>query len=107
MTQAVYDDHPAAVIALLDPNIARRVSRGDVGSLSDRMHALGAYHDVTLVGLVRRREYTLVAHFERGSMIVVVRLGMPGKLGAYRVVPPQGRPRPHPPKRRRTRRRRR
>jgi hypothetical protein len=89
MTQAVYDDQPSAVIGLLEPAVAGRVTRGDVGSLSDRMHALGQLRAVRLVGLVRGREYTLLAHFTRGSMVVIVRLGKDGKLSAYRVVPPQ------------------
>lgn len=91
-TQALYADEPGQVSAHFDAPIAGRVSRAQVGAISDKMHALGDYHGLREVGgVLRRNEYTFEAQFGRGVMIVVVRVGDDGKLAAYRIIPPRGR----------------
>ena len=65
-----------------------RVSRAEVGALSDKMHALGSYKGLTLLSTdPAKSEFTYRADFEKGSMNVVVRVDQDGKLAAYRVFP--------------------
>lgn len=88
VTKAVYDDDVDAVQSHFDTTLQSQVSRGDVGTLSDKMHALGAYKGLTyLSDDPAKTEFTYRADFEKGSMNVVVRVDKDGKLAAYRVFP--------------------
>ena len=88
MTKAVYDDDVTTVQSHMDPSLQSQVSRGDVGTLSDKMHGLGAYKGLTyLDGDAAKSEFTYRADFEKGTMNVVVRVDNDGKLAAYRVFP--------------------
>ncbi|HEY9085580.1 MAG TPA: hypothetical protein VIN40_06560 [Candidatus Tyrphobacter sp.] len=88
VTRAVYADDVADVTSRLDPGVAAVVTRGEVGTLSDKMHALGTYHGLqSIAGTMPANEFTYQAVFDKGTMIVVVRIDPNGKLGAYRVVP--------------------
>ncbi len=85
-TQAVYADRLAELRDALDGPLAQRVTRAQLGLLSDRMHALGAYDGLTyVIADPTTHEYTFRANFARGAMNVVVKLDPSGKLGAYRV----------------------
>ena len=54
--------------------------------LSDKMHALGKYERLSLLGMdTSTHVYTYRASFAKGTMNVVVRLDPDGKLAAYRV----------------------
>ncbi len=86
VTKSVYGDDVDSVTANFDDALKTQISRGEVGVLSDKMHAFGAYKGLTFVnGDAAKNEYTYRADFERGSMNVVVRLDSDGKLAAYRV----------------------
>ncbi|HTU70743.1 MAG TPA: hypothetical protein VMF11_10545 [Candidatus Baltobacteraceae bacterium] len=88
VTRAVYQDDPAAVAPYFDDALQAQVSRASVGVLSDRMHALGNYTGLTLLGMdTGKHEYTYRANFSKGTMDVVVRLDSNGRLAAYRASP--------------------
>ncbi len=86
VTKAVYNDDIDNVTASFDDALKTQISRGEVGVLSDKMHALGTYKGLTFVnGDAAKSEYTYRAAFDRGTMNVVVRVDSDGKLAAYRV----------------------
>ena len=86
VTKAVYDNDMDGVTASFDNQLKTQVSRGQVGTLSDKMHALGSYKGLTYVsGDPAKSEFTYRADFDKGSMNVVVRVDNDGKLAAYRV----------------------
>ncbi|MGC2131319.1 MAG: hypothetical protein WA629_14635 [Candidatus Aquilonibacter sp.] len=88
VTRAVYADNLAAVAPYFDGATRAKVSRASVGVLSDKMHALGNYNGLTLLGSDNpKHEYTYRASFSKGTMNVVVRLDENGRLAAYRVFP--------------------
>ncbi|MHB8146075.1 MAG: hypothetical protein ACYDGM_02285 [Vulcanimicrobiaceae bacterium] len=86
VTKAVYGNDARGVASQLDTQLQSQVSRGEVGMLSDKMHALGQYKGLTYIsGDPTKNEYTYRANFDKGSLNVVVRVDADGKLGAYRV----------------------
>ncbi|MBV8637457.1 MAG: hypothetical protein JO322_05180 [Candidatus Eremiobacteraeota bacterium] len=88
VTKAVYNDDVDGVDSNFDSTLQSQVSRGDVGTLSDKMHVLGNYKGLTFLSTdAAKSEFTYRADFERGSMNVVVRIDNDGKLAAYRVFP--------------------
>jgi methionine-rich copper-binding protein CopC len=88
VTRAVYADNPAAVTPYFDDALRPQISRAGVGVISDKMHALGTYNGLTLLGGdATKREYTYRASFSKGTMNVVIRLDQDGRLAAYRVFP--------------------
>jgi hypothetical protein len=90
VTKSVYNDDVDGVNANFDSALQGQVSRGDVGTLSDKMHALGTYKGLTYLSTdPAKSEFTYRADFAKGSMNVVVRIDNDGKLAAYRVFPQQ------------------
>jgi hypothetical protein len=88
VTRAVYDDSLASVAPYFDDATRAKVSRASVGVLSDKMHALGTYNGLTLLGSdATKQEYTYRASFSKGTMNVIVRLDGDGRVAAYRVFP--------------------
>lgn len=88
VTQAVYADNSSAVVDALDSQLQPQVTRQEVGLLSDKMHALGAYKGLTyLSGDPSKSEFVYRAAFDHGTMNVTVRVDSDGRLGAYRVAP--------------------
>ena len=86
VTSNVYNNDMDGVTAHFDDALKKDVSRGDLGTLSDKMHELGAYKKLSFVASdAAKNEYTYRADFDRGSMNVVVRVDADGKLSAYRV----------------------
>jgi hypothetical protein len=86
VTSAIYADDPAGVRSKLDDSIAPLVTRAQVGLLSDKLHALGAYEGLAfLVSDPMKNEFTYRAGFAHGNVNVVVRLARNGKLAAYRI----------------------
>lgn len=85
-TKAVYNNDMDGVTSNFDDQLKTTVNRADVGTLSDKMHALGDYKGLTYVsGDPAKNEFTYRADFDKGSMNVVVRVDGDGKLAAYRV----------------------
>ncbi|HET9029109.1 MAG TPA: hypothetical protein VFN49_02955 [Candidatus Aquilonibacter sp.] len=88
VTKAVYDNDVDTVQSHFDAQLQPQISRGDVGTLSDKMHSMGAYKGLRyLSNDPAKSEFTYRADFDRGSMNVVVRVDKDGKLAAYRVFP--------------------
>jgi len=88
VTRAVYDDNRAAAVRYFDNALRPQVSRAGIGMISDKMHALGAYNGLTLVGSDgTMHEYRYRAGFSKGTVTIVVRIDSAGRLAAYRVFP--------------------
>lgn len=88
ITRAVYANDLAATTVDLDEAAKKQVSRGELGELSDKMHALGEFRSLTPRSSnpdTGRYEYN--AAFSNGSLIVQLRMDPSGKVGAYRIVP--------------------
>ncbi len=89
ITKAVYNNDIDGVTSNFDDQLKTQVSRAEVGSLSDKMHALGNYKGLTSLNEdPSKNEYTYKAAFDRGAMNVVVRLDSDGKVAAYRIFTP-------------------
>ena len=87
-TRAVYDGDYARTADRFDDALKTQVTRSSVGQLSDRMHALGAYRGLKPAGTdASRNRYDFEAAFDKGTMLVQIRLDPDGKLAAYRVAP--------------------
>lgn len=90
ITKAVYNDDVNGVTQNFDDALKARVTRSEVGIMSDRMHASGDYQGLTYVSDdAVKNEYTYRANFSKGTMTVVMRLDPDGKVAAYRVLSPQ------------------
>jgi hypothetical protein len=88
VTKAVYNNDVDGVTTHFDDRLRTDVSRGEVGTLSDKMHSFGDYKGLTyLSGDPAKNEFTYRADFDKGSMNVVVRADDDGRLAAYRVFP--------------------
>jgi hypothetical protein len=88
VTRAVYDNNVSAVQPYFDDALRGEVSRASVGVISDKMHAMGSYNGLTLLGSdTTKREYSYRANFSKGAVNIVVRVDPDGRLAAYRVFP--------------------
>ena len=87
-TRAVYDVDLDRTTAHFDEALKGQVTRQSIAALSDQMHVLGAYHGLKQISAEPDRgRYDYQAAFDRGTMVVRIRLDPDQKLGAYRVVP--------------------
>ena len=87
-TKSVYASDYDATVAHFDDDLKGQVTRGSIGTLSDRMHALGAYQNLTqTTSDPDHGRYVYDAAFERGHLKVELRIDPDGKIGAYRVAP--------------------
>lgn len=88
VTKAIYANDISGVTQNFSSDLASQVTRASVGTLSDKMHALGTYQGITETATdIPSRRYTFDAKFDRGDMTVGMRLDADGKVLAYRVVP--------------------
>ena len=88
-TRGVYNVDYAQTTANFDDALKAQVTRASVGQLSDRMHALGAYHGLKPASSdPGKGRYDYEAAFDKGTMLVELRVDPDWKIGAYRVVPP-------------------
>ena len=86
-TRAVYDDDIDAVTSNFTPDLAKQVSRAELGQLSDVMHQHGDYKGLTETGSEPDGALDFRADFSNGSMIVKMKLDPNGKISGYRVIP--------------------
>jgi hypothetical protein len=87
-TRAVYDADLDRTTAHFDDALKAQVTRSSVGQLSDQMHALGTYHGLKQIAAQPDKgRYDYQAAFDKGTLIVRIRLDPDQKLGAYRIVP--------------------
>jgi hypothetical protein len=87
-TRGVYDADLDRATAHFDDTLKAQVNRASVGELSDKMHALGTYHGLKQVAAdPDKGRYDYQAAFDKGTLLVRIRLDPDQKLGAYRIVP--------------------
>ena len=90
-TRSVYNADYDGTTASFDDTAKAQVTRASLGTLSDKMRALGAYH-----GLKQSQSepdngrYVYEASFDKGTMLIELRLDPNQKIAAYRIIPPQG-----------------
>lgn len=87
-TRGVYAADYDATTARFDDALKTQVTRASLGQLSDQMHALGAYHGLKQTSAdADKGRYDYEAAFDKGTMLVELRMDPDDKIGAYRVVP--------------------
>ncbi len=87
-THGVYDADYDRTTANFDSALKLSVTRASIGQISDKMHALGALHDLkATTSDPDKGRYDYEASFDKGAMLVQIRLDPNGKIGAYRVSP--------------------
>lgn len=87
-TRAVYDVDLDRTTAHFDDTLKSQVTRASIGQLADQMHALGAYHGLKQVASEPDKgRYDYQADFDKGTMLVQLRMDPNQKVGAYRIVP--------------------
>jgi hypothetical protein len=87
-TRAVYDADYDRTVAHFDAALTGQVTRASVGQLSDTMHALGSYHGLKQTSTdPDKGRYDFEASFDKGTLIVQLRMDPTGKIGAYRITP--------------------
>jgi hypothetical protein len=87
-TRAIYAGDRSGTVANFDDQLKPQVTRAQVGAISDAMHMLGSYKGLQMLdkdGTAGR--YDFVANFDKGTMLVMVRMDSNGRIGAYRVSP--------------------
>jgi hypothetical protein len=97
-TRAVYNVDYDATTARFDDTLKSQVTRASLGQLSDQMHALGSYHGLKPVSSdPDRGRYDYEASFDKGTLLVQLRIDPNQKIGAYRISPqPNSTPTPTP-----------
>ena len=87
-TRGVYDADYARTTEHFDAALKLQVTRSSIGKLSDQMHALGAYRGLKPASSdPDKGRYDFEAAFDKGTMLVQLRLDPTQKIGAYRVAP--------------------
>ncbi|HEX3551471.1 MAG TPA: hypothetical protein VHT53_13890 [Candidatus Elarobacter sp.] len=87
-TRGVYDADYDRTTQNFDGALKLQVTRQSIGQLSDRMRALGTLQQFTPASSnADKGRYDYQATFDKGSMLVQIRLDPNGKIGAYRVSP--------------------
>ncbi|HEV3089641.1 MAG TPA: hypothetical protein VGX96_20735 [Candidatus Elarobacter sp.] len=87
-TRSVYDADFNGTTSHFDDAAKAQVTRASLGELSDKMRALGAYH-----GLKQNSaepdtgRYVYEAAFDKGTMLIELRLDPNQQIAAYRIVP--------------------
>jgi hypothetical protein len=87
-TRGVYDVDYARTTERFDDALKAQVTRASIGQLADQMHALGTYRGLKQTSSdPDKGRYDFEAAFEKGTMLVELRVDPDQKIGAYRVVP--------------------
>jgi hypothetical protein len=87
-TRGVYDADYARTTEHFDAALKLQVTRATIGQLSDQMHALGAYHGLKQASSdPDKGRYDYEAAFDKGTMLVELRLDPTQRIGAYRIAP--------------------
>lgn len=85
-TKAVYNNDYAGVTQNFDAALQQKITRAEVGTISDQMHRLGDYKGLTLLSTdPTKNEYYYRADFSNGSLRIGIRLDANDKLDAYRI----------------------
>jgi hypothetical protein len=87
-TRAVYEDNHDAAIANFEDHLKLRVTRAQVGAISDEMHTLGRYKGLSVLHVNHDAgRFNYAAKFDRGTMIVMVLVDPAGHIAAYHIKP--------------------
>jgi hypothetical protein len=87
-TRGVYAADYDATTARFDDALKTEVTRASIGQLSDQMHALGAYRGLKQTSAdPDKGRYDYEAAFDKGTLLVELRIDPNQKIGAYRIVP--------------------
>ena len=90
-TRAIYAGDQSSTVANFDDQLKPQVTRAQVGAISDAMHMLGDYKGLQMLDHDGNSgRYDFVANFDKGTMLVMLRMDTNGRIGAYRVSPTQG-----------------
>jgi hypothetical protein len=89
-TEAVYNDDLNAMQSHFDDALRKQVTLDGVGTLSQKLHAFGAYKGVTQTAAdANGGRYDYDAAFDNTTMAVHVRVDGDGRIAAYRIDVPQ------------------
>ena len=89
-TQAVYNDDLNAMQAHFDGPLQKQVTIDGVNTLSQKLHAFGAYKGLTQTAAdATGGRYDYNAAFDNATMAVHVRVDQDGRIAAYRIDVPQ------------------
>jgi len=87
-TRGVYDFDFNRTTAHFDDALKAEVTRSSVGELSNSLQALGTYHGLKQIAAdPEKGRYDYQASFDKGTLLVRIRLDPDQKLAAYRLVP--------------------
>jgi ABC-type glycerol-3-phosphate transport system substrate-binding protein len=90
VTAAVYNDDLNAMQAHFDAALQKQVTLDGVATLSQKLHAFGAYKGLTQTAAdATGGRYDYNAAFDNGNMTVHVRVDSDGQIAAYRIDVPQ------------------
>jgi hypothetical protein len=96
-TRAVYNLDYDTTTAQFDDALKAQVTRASIGQLSDQMHALGTYQGLKPMSSdADKGRYDYEATFDKGTLLVQLRLDPNQKIGAYRISPESNAPTPAP-----------
>jgi hypothetical protein len=86
-TRGVYAADYDKTTENFDAALKLQVTRASIGQLSDQMHALGAYQSLKATSSdPDKGRYDYEATFDKGKMLVQIRMDPNWKIGAYRVT---------------------
>ena len=87
-TRGIYAIDYDATTARFDDALKSQVTRASIGQLSDQMHALGEYQGLKQTSAdPDKGRYDYEATFDKGKLLVELRIDPDQKIGAYRIVP--------------------
>lgn len=87
-TRAIYNVDYDGTVAHFDDPLKADVTRASLGQVADEMHALGTYKGLKPVSSdPDKGRYNFEATFDKGKLLVELRLDPDQKIGAYHVVP--------------------
>jgi hypothetical protein len=87
-TKAIANDDVTGVASTFDDALKAKLTRAQVGLISDKFAKLGAYKGLTQTSEDNtKNEFTYRADFDHGSVNLAVRVDTNGQLSAYRVFP--------------------
>jgi hypothetical protein len=87
-TRSVYNADYDATTSRFDDVAKAQVTRASLGDLSDKMRALGAYQGLKPNSSdPSTGRYVYEATFDKGTMLIELRIDPNQQIAAYRVVP--------------------
>jgi hypothetical protein len=88
VAQALYNNDYATATQNFDDTLKTQATRTQVAVISDKMHAFGDFQGLTETKRDEdTRRYWYDGKFNKGDMMVEMRLHADGSIAAYRIVP--------------------